>query len=377
MATNRASADVKVVYAVSVPRGGPLSHVLELAPRVAACGVDVTVLSSTRSSTERARALGLDAVLVPLDHKFDVRGAAAAWEHIAHADVVHTHDRRTGLLVRPQARIRGPRPVHTFHGLPDEIFARVGRTDAQTPPGVSRAREAWLMHGLLRIEALLSYLGAVVVPSAALAQFLAQHGFPRNRLHVIPNGVELGERADHGSREPVVVACAALLERRKGVDVLLEAAAIAQAPLRLEILGDGPERTVLEARARELGLDAVFAGYVGDVRERLREADIFVLPARAENLPMAILEAMATGLPVVSTRVGGNAELVEDQVNGLLVEPDDASALASALDRLATDPAARSRMGNAGYERVRHEFEAGATARRMVSLYKQLCESST
>src|SRR4249919_3396669 len=103
------------------------------------------------------------------------------------------------------------------------------------------------MHGLLRIEALLSYLGAVVVPSAALAQFLGQHGFPRNRLHVIPNGVELGERADHGSREPVVVACAALLERRKGVDVLLEAAAIAQVPLRLEILGDGPERTVLEA----------------------------------------------------------------------------------------------------------------------------------
>jgi glycosyltransferase involved in cell wall biosynthesis len=368
---------VKVVYAVSVPRGGPLTHVLELAPRVAACGVDVTVLSSTRTSTERARALGLDAVLVPLDHKFDVRGAAAVWRHIADADVVHTHDRRTGLLVRSQARVRGPRPVHTFHGLPDEIFARVGRPDAPTPPGVSRAREAWLMQGLLRIEALLSYLGTVVVPSTALAQFLGDHGFPRSRLHVIPNGVELGEHARHGPRERVVVACAALLERRKGVDVLLEAAAIAQAPLRLEILGDGPERAALEARAQELGLDAHFAGYVDDVRERLRGADIFVLPARAENLPMAILEAMATGLPVISTRVGGNAELVEDPLNGLLVEPDDAAALATALDRLASDPAARSTMGNAGYERVRENFEAGAMARKMVDLYTKLCESST
>jgi glycosyltransferase involved in cell wall biosynthesis len=377
VATSRASADVKVVYAVSVARGGPLTHVLELAPRVAACGVDVTVLSSTRTSTERARGLGLDAVLVPLDHKFDVRGAAAAWRHIAQADIVHTHDRRTGLLVRAQARVRGPRPVHTFHGLPEEIFARVGRPDARTPPGVSRAREAWLMHGLLRIEALLSYLGTVVVPSAALAQFLGEHGFPRNRLHVIPNGVELGERAHHGPREPVVVVCAALLERRKGVDVLLEAAAIAQAPLRLEILGDGPERAALEARAQELGLDAHFAGYVDDVRERLREADIFVLPARAENLPMAILEAMATGLPVVSTRVGGNAELIEDQLTGLLVEPDDAAALAGALDQLASDPASRSTMGNAGFERVREKFEAGAMARRMVDLYTKLCESST
>ena len=260
---------MKIVYAVSVPRGGPLSHVLELAPRVAAAGHDVTMLTSTAEAVARAHGLGVDAALVPLDHKFDVRGAAAAWRHIAEADIVHTHDRRTGLLVRAQARARGRRAVHTFHGLPDEIFARVGDPAAPAPPGVSRAREAWLMHGLLRIEALLSYLGSVVVPSHVLERFLVEHGFPRDRLHVIANGVELGTRAEHRQQEPVSVVCAAVLERRKGIDVLLEAAALAQVPVRLEILGDGPERTSLEARARDLQVDAVFAGYVGDVRERL------------------------------------------------------------------------------------------------------------
>lgn len=368
---------MRVVYAVSVPRGGPLSHVLELAPRVAAAGVDVTVLSSTPASVERTRALGLGAALVPLDHKLDVAGAAAAWRHLADADVVHTHDRRTGLLIRVQARARRRRAVHTFHGLPDEIFARIGNPHAAAPPGVSRAREAWLMHGLLRIEALLSYLGTVVVPSEALAGFLVEHGFPRARLRVIPNGVEPGPRAEHRSREPVVVVCAAVLEQRKGIDVLLEAAARAGTPLRLEILGDGPERGNLEAQARRLGVDALFTGYVDDVRERMRNADVFALPARAENLPMAILEAMATGLPVVTTHVGGTAELVEEGVTGLLVGPDDPVAFAHALDRLAEDPGGRARMGAAGYERVCDHFDAEKTARRMVSLYECLCGSST
>ena len=120
-----------------------------------------------------------------------LRGAAQAWPALAGADVVHTHDRRAGLLARPQARLRGAASVHTLHGVPEELCVRVGRDDDPVPPGVSRARIAWLLHGIVRIEALLTYLGTVIVPSHALAAFLAQHGFPRRRMHVIPYGVEL------------------------------------------------------------------------------------------------------------------------------------------------------------------------------------------
>ena len=97
-------------------------------------------------------------------HKLDARGAAQAWPALAGADVVHTHDRRAGLLARPQARLRGAASVHTLHGVPEELCVRVGRDDEPVPPGVSRARIAWLLHGIVRIEALLTHLGTVDRP---------------------------------------------------------------------------------------------------------------------------------------------------------------------------------------------------------------------
>jgi glycosyltransferase involved in cell wall biosynthesis len=368
---------VKVVYAVSVPRGGPLTHVLDLAPRIAARGVQVQVLGPTGEPARQLREAGVEVHALPLRHKLDLRGAAAIWPHLRGADIVHTHDRRTGLLVRPQARSRRTISVHTFHGLPDEIFARVGRPDAPDPPDVSRLRIAWLLHGLLRIEALLSLLGTVVVPSHALAEFLVAHGFPRRRLHVIPNGITVSTSSPSSRTAPLRVGTSAMLDYRKGVDVLMEAAGKASAPFRLDIFGDGSERPRLEGRAAELGLDAHFHGYVDDLPARLRELDVFVLPTRADNFPMAILEAMAASLPVIATRVGGIPEIVVDGETGLLVPPEDAGALAAALDRLVQDGGERARLGEAGAARAAAKFDSDSVAGRMVSLYEGLCASST
>lgn len=330
------------------------------------------VVCADERSAAAFRAAGVEAVVRPLHNKLDLPGAARTWPELEEADIVHTHDRRTGLLVRPLARARGERSVHTLHGIPDELFGRVGRDVPVEDPTASRIRLLWLEHGLLRIEALLSYLGTVVVPSRALADYIAAHGFPERRLHVIPNGIAVRRREPPPRRDPVVIGTAALLERRKGIDVLLEASARLVTPHRLVVYGDGPLRSELETLARRLGVPAEFPGFAPDFAERIEELDVFVLPSRGENLPIAILEAMAAALPVVATRVGGVPEVVADEETGLIVEPDDVDGLAAALDRVASDAGLRERLGRAGAERITERFDARSTARQMVELYRGL-----
>lgn len=366
---------MRVVYVSTLERGGPLAHVRELAPAVAAAGVDVHVVVANERLATEFRGLGVDASAGSMRHKFDVRGAAKVWPALAGADVVHTHDRRAGLLARPQARLRGAASVHTLHGVPEELSIRVGRAGDPVPPGSSRARIAWLRHGIVRIEALLTYLGAVVVPSHALAEFLARHGFPRGRMHVIPYGVGARAVEPRPLREPAVFGTAANLEYHKGVEILLAAAARVEAPLRLDIYGDGSARARLEAEAARLGISASFHGFDPQFRSQLRELDVFVLPTRGDNLPVSILEAMASGLPVISTRVGGIPEQIEDGRTGYLVEPDDVHGLAEAMAMLASDPARREAFGRAGAEKLQREFSSESVARRLLDLYERVAQS--
>jgi glycosyltransferase involved in cell wall biosynthesis len=366
---------VRVVYVVSVPGAGPVTHLLTLAPAVARHGVDVKVLCAGEDVARSFRDLGVGAVSLPLRHKLDLAGAARLLPRLRDADVVHTHDRRSGLLARPLARLQGARVVHTYHGLPHEIAHRVGRPDAPLPPGVSPARAWWLTHGYLRIEAALARLGTVVVPSRAVAGFLAEHRVGRRGLRVIANGIDVRRTEPGPVREPLVVGTAGILEHRKGIDVLIDACSRVGRPLRLELFGDGSLRSELERRAVSLGVEAVFHGQVDGVRERLPELDVFVLSSRDENLPIALLEAMAAALPVVATRVGGVAELVEDGVSGLLVRPDDVDGIATALEALASDEALRERVARAGARRVADDFSDEAMARRMVELYEELSPS--
>jgi glycosyltransferase involved in cell wall biosynthesis len=369
---------MKVVYVSTIERGGPLTHVRQLAPRVAAAGVDVRVLCGNEAVAESFRELGLDAEAVPVAHKLDVLGGGRAlWRKLEGAELVHTHDRRAGLFGRLAGRLRGARVLHTLHGMPEEIAARVGRPGAPEPPGVSRARIAWLEHGYLPIEAGLTRLGDVVAPSQAMADFMLAHGFSPERLHVIPVGIELanGGVVETEDREVLVAGMAANLEYWKGVDVLLEAARLVKAPLRLEIYGVGALADDLRRQAQ--GLDAHFHGFASDMQARLAEVDVLVQPSRADNLPLSILEAMAGGLPVVGTRVGGIPELVVDGETGLVVEPEDPVALAAALDALAARPEWRRELGRRGRERAAEHFSAEGVARRMVALYEDLCGSST
>jgi glycosyltransferase involved in cell wall biosynthesis len=176
-----------------------------------------------------------------------------------------------------------------------------------------------------------------------------------------PEGAEqAGIAAGQGPRLLFVGRLAAV----KGLPVLFEAlkALVPRHPgLMLELIGDGSERAGLERRVAAAGLgDHVrFLGYRGqaEVADRLRETDVFVLPSFAEGVPVVLMEAMASRVPVVATRVAGVGELVRDGESGFTVPPGDPVALAAAIDALLADPALCARMGEAGRAHVAAEYD--------------------
>lgn len=143
--------------------------------------------------------------------------------------------------------------------------------------------------------------------------------------------------------------------------------------VRLAMVGDGALREPVEARLRDGGAReaASLPGAREDVAEQLRAFDLFVLPSKAEGISNTILEAMATGLPVVATRVGGNPELVEEGRTGLLVPPSDPAALAAAFARYAENPGLVAEHGAAGRARARAEFSLDRMVARYTALYDE------
>jgi glycosyltransferase involved in cell wall biosynthesis len=363
---------MRVVYVSTLWGGGPISHLRYLLPHVARAGVEVKVLCSLDHVAEVLLAEGIDAEVAALQSKYDARGAWRVRHTLRSADVVHTHDRRAGLLARPVARAAGARVVHTYHGLPEPIAVRVGRSRAPRVPDVSRLRAAWLLYGYLGVEAALARLGVIVVPSHGMARFLGAHGLPLARMRVIPSGVDVRRWEPTPANEPFVVGTAAILHHLKGIDVLVESCARVDRPVLLRIIGEGPTRADLEHQARRLGVRVDFLGAVEDARDHIARFDAFVLPSRGENLPISILEAMAAAVPVVATNVGGVPELLDEGRAGILVEPDSPDALAEAITMLIVDPERRRELGRAGALRAGREFDAHTVSRRLVDLYREL-----
>lgn len=268
--------------------------------------------------------------------------------------VLHTHN--VSPLVAAALAAPGRRSfrwIHTKHG----------RARARNLRG--RWLTRWAAH---RPDAL------VAVSRDAAERAVSLERFPAARMHLIYNGIAADVIVPRQGPPGHRLVVAARLEPVKRLDVLLRAMAILRTTIpdvTLRVVGDGSERQALEQLARELSLGASveFVGWREDVGEELRQADCFVLPSRSEGLSMTILEAMATGLPVVTTRVGGNPEVVEDGATGLLVPHSDPAALAAALARLLADPAGRLRMGLAGRQRVLARFSLRAMAEGYHRLY--------
>jgi glycosyltransferase involved in cell wall biosynthesis len=224
-----------------------------------------------------------------------------------------------------------------------------------------------------------SLADAVVAPSEATAAELVRD-YGARRVTVIHNGVRPGEpRAAHRAALPPVILYSGRLRSRKAVAVLLTAMRQVLAALpscRLVVIGDGEQGARIAAQVGALGLAShvELAGTLprATAMARLAEADVFCLPSTYEGLPLAILEAMAAGLPVVATAVSGNPEAVVDGVTGRLVPPESASALAEALIALLLDRETSRAMGEAGRQRVIERFDIAGVARRHEALLEEL-----
>jgi glycosyltransferase involved in cell wall biosynthesis len=196
-----------------------------------------------------------------------------------------------------------------------------------------------------------------------------------DRTVVIHNGVPLDRprRPPGPAVRPVTLLSVGRLRAPKDFVTLIRAfAALEPGTARLRIAGDGPDRAAVEAEIERLGLQGrvELLGTRDDIPELLAGADVFVLASDSEGLPMSVLEAMAAGLPVVASAVGGVPEAVRDGETGALVPPRDSAALAHAIGRIVADPALRDRLGEAGRRRVEREFSLERFEREHLELYR-------
>lgn len=293
-------------------------------------------------------------------------------------DIVHTHSSKTGILGRLAGRMAGvPVVMHTVHGY-----------------AFPAARSAFETRFYLAIE----WIGMRVTDALVLLKqddlnlaFQRLQAPPR-KLHLIPNGVDvhryapLGEEARTRLRQEalglgeheVAIVMVGRLWRQKNPECLVRAAIRllkdGHNTARFYLIGDGELRESLEKLVREHGLEHAicFLGWRDDVDKLLGAMDVFVLPSRWEGMPLAILEAMASGLPVVVSDIPGNRDLVSGGEDGFTFADDDDADLADKLAPLVADGYLRHRLGTAGREKVIQSYNLEDRMKRMVQLYEDL-----
>jgi glycosyltransferase involved in cell wall biosynthesis len=354
---------VRVVLVTSIERGGPIEQALLLARGLARMGASVLVTCANAELAERFATDGVRAEVAPLRHQADALGAARVSRLARGADVVHAHDRRAGLWVRI-----GPRPsqggvrVYTTHGLPEPYLP--------PPAGPARPglRATLLYRGL--DAALSARCDAIVVPSHAIAQALIKRvGYPERKIVVVPNGIEPPAQTTATGE---LIGTLSLLEPVKGLEVFLRAAAYLadrHPSWRFVVYGSGSQAEPLKALARELGLAerVLWPGFV-PAKEALGTLGVFVICSYVENAPLALLEAMASGVPVVASSVGGIPEIVDER-GGRMIEPGDPQALADAIELTRADRTETARRTRVARERVEERFSAERNARTLLELY--------
>ncbi|MEP3638200.1 MAG: glycosyltransferase family 4 protein [Paracoccaceae bacterium] len=205
---------------------------------------------------------------------------------------------------------------------------------------------------------------------------LAAHPDHWDKLKIIHCGVEPSRYApaETPNTAPEIVFVGRLAAV-KGVRLLFDAFQTARETvpdLRLTLVGDGPDRAALETAAAPLGDAVTFAGYQTQdaVADILARSDMMVLPSFAEGVPVVLMEAMASQIPVIATRVAGVAELVQDGTSGFVLAPGDVDALARAIVTLAQNPARRTAMGQAGRAQIEADFAIDGEAHRLAALFR-------
>lgn len=308
--------------------------------------------------------------------------AAARLATLARAigpDLIHTQLSRADWVGRPVARLLGVPVVSTIQNVHSRMY------DAEFWWPIAKAGEAFDRLTIPMVE-------RFIAVSAGVRDDLERAGVAAERITVIHNAIDLDRCRHLGSRtavrdswgcssEDIVIGTVGLLKPQKGIPVLIEAARSVvdrDARARFVHIGGGPlqQDTLQGVEAAGLAGRFQLLDRVEEPMTVLGGLDVFVLPSLWEGLPIALLEAMAAGLPCVGTHVAGIEEAIEPGVSGLIVPPGDAPALADAVLELMSDAARRRAMGDAAGARVRNRFDAVAMAEAYRRLYLEIISAN-
>jgi len=361
--------------------GGPARQVLALTPALRHLGHETLIAYGSTEpgegelAPEGEASVRIASLRRPLDPASDQRAITELTRLISRyrPDIVHTHMAKAGALGRSAARrAKVPAVVHTFHGhVLEGYFASPAnsafvvaerrlakRTDALLAVS-NTTRDDLLGLGIGRPEQ-----WRVFPPALDLEPILSIRVDPAEarRSLGLPLAVPLigivGRLVPIKNHVLFLAAARAVLERVPATTFV--------------IAGDGEVRSMLEVEAEPLGDRVRFLGWVPDLPALYAALDVVVLTSLNEGTPVALIEAAAAGRPVVSTDVGGVAEVVEG--GGLLVPSGDSQALADAIESLVTDADLRARMGAAGLASVADRYSAGRIGAALASLYRELVE---
>ncbi len=358
--------------------GGPARQALSLSKALAAEYPTILAAGVPEASEGELSDPSVPVQRVPLVREVqpltDARAFRAVRALVAQTQVklVHTHMAKAGTIGRSAARTvpAHPRLVHTFHGHVLEGYFHGG-----------------VAAGFIRAErALGRFTDALVAVSPQIRDQLLDLGIGRpDRWHVIPLGFDLsgffnvpprsGELRRHigvPPATPLIGVVGRLVPIKDHKTLFTAVAGLAQ--VHLVVLGDGELRDELRVLAQQLGIAerVHFVGWWHDMPLAMSDLDVVALTSRNEGSPVALIEALAAGVPVVATDVGGVRSVVEDGVSGFVVAPGRSAAVREALEALLHDPLLRRRFGEAGREFVRPRFGFDRLVKDVRSLYDDL-----
>ena len=285
-------------------------------------------------------------------------------------NLVHTHGYFADICGLPVARLLGIDCISTCHGF------------------IANDLKLGIYNRLDKYALRLSR--SVIAVSEGLKADLAHSGIHETRIVVLPNAVEssLGEKELLARRQKIrsslaiapqehVVGYLGRLSEEKGLTYLVDAVVVfrdAAVPVKLIIVGDGPERSALEQQVKARGLESmvIFAGFQTDIENWLPVFDSFVLPSLTEGTPMALLEAMAVGVPVIATAVGGVPKVVTDGVNGLLVPPGEIGPISKKIQLLKGNPDFMRRLSIEGSNTIKSSYNIHSWCRRIEAIYDEV-----
>jgi glycosyltransferase involved in cell wall biosynthesis len=291
-----------------------------------------------------------------------------------HFDLLHTHGYQADIIGIPAANVLRIPTISTCHGF------------------IENDRKLSLY---IRLDRFVSrFSNKIIAVSKDIQRNLTAHGIQSSRITVIPNAVdtEIDESSFSNSRHSVrksfgfsdrdfVLGYAGRLSQEKGLIYLIEAVSIARkrdCPGKLFIIGEGSQESELRVFSRKEGLEdhVVFAGFQSDVSQFFPAMELFVLPSLTEGTPMALLEAMAHGIPVIASEVGQIPEIIDSGKSGILVRPKDPEQIADAILFLHNNPSIREAIAKEGQKKVKSQFDVRKWVRQIENEYISLIDKN-